>query len=132
MVTAETILERTHAYAISTINENGFPKTLILQSIMSRFSFVTLYFYLDKNTDIVKDIQANPKATIACYAEFDAGYVTTLNLKGTFTLVELDDITNLSEDYKRYDSNLSYENPCILLFETLSFDIERLKKYRGT
>ncbi|MBO0424106.1 pyridoxamine 5'-phosphate oxidase family protein [Enterococcus plantarum] len=129
MITAETILERTHAYGISTVNENGFPKTLILPSVMSRFGFVTLYFYLDKNYDVVKNIQVNPKATIACYAELENEYVTTLNLNGTFTLVELDEAKIISEDYKRYDSNLSYENPCILLFETLSFNVEKIKKF---
>lgn len=130
MLTAEKILEKTYAYGISTIDESGFPNTLILSSVMSRFGFATLYFYVTKESETAKNILTNPRGSISCYAELETGRMTTLNLKGTFTLVELDEVEEIAEQAASFNEKLKYENPCVLLFETLSFDAEEIKKIR--
>lgn len=130
MLTAKKILEKTYAYGISTIDENGFPKTLILSSVMSRFGFATLYFYVTKESETVKNILKNPRGSISCYAELEMGRLTTLNLKGTFTLVELDEVEEVAEQAAAFNKKLNYTDPCVLLFETLSFEAEEIKKIR--
>lgn len=128
MLTAEKILEKTHVYGITSIDKNGFPNILVLPSIMSRFGFATLYIYDDQNSATVTNIKTNPKGTIACYADLESGYQAVLNLKGTFNVVTPDELGDTGEQFKKYDDQLKYENPCILLFETFQVNVKKVKK----
>lgn len=128
MLTADKILSKATAYGVSTLDCNGFPKTTVFSKMLSHFGFATLYFYVKKESETVKNIQINPRGSVICHATLAEGELTTLNLKGTFTLVEVAEAQEISEDIQIFDEILKHEQPAILLFETLCFEAETTKK----
>lgn len=128
MLTADKIINKASAYGVSTLDNNGFPKTTVFSKILSHFGFATLYFYVKKESETVKNIQMNPRGSVACHAVLAEGELTTLNLKGTFTLIEVEEAQEIAEDIQIFDQILSHEEPAILLFETLCFEAETVKK----
>ncbi|MGM0117372.1 hypothetical protein [Enterococcus sp. AZ189] len=125
---AENIFEKASAYGITTVNQQGFPKTLILPSIMNSSGIATQYIYLNRDSETVQNALVNYKGSIACYAELGKGYFSVLNLKGIFSVVDIDETDLVSTEYRRHDELLRYDNPCVLVFETLSFDVEKTVK----
>jgi len=124
MITAENILNEANYFEVTTMKNDGFPLVHPLTSIMNRFGIVTLCLYMSKDSETIQNILRNQRGSIVCHARTHQDRPTILKLDGLFSVVEISEVGNLSSKYKEHDEKYRYENPCILIFETLKFDAE--------
>lgn len=53
---------------------------------MNKFRVATQDIYLNKGSETMPSARANPKDSVACYADLEKEYLMGLNLKGIFFL----------------------------------------------
>lgn len=128
MNTAEEIIKASSSYVVSTIDDYGFPLSVTLSKILVRTGYVTLFFYFDEKSNFVNNMKKRPKGSVSISVEHP-DRIETLNLKGTFTFETDWDLKSVRDIVNDAESKLNYENPVVVVFETLNHEIEVVNKY---
>ncbi|WP_137626222.1 pyridoxamine 5'-phosphate oxidase family protein [Lactiplantibacillus pingfangensis] len=111
-------------FTVATIDETGFPTTVVLSPLPLDRSLEQLFFYTSRQTTTVKNIQHNNRATLSCY---NLANFSSLMMKGHLTLVGHEAFTtNWRNELTPFQKQLAYHDPVILKFQTNSIKIRQM------
>lgn len=117
---ASELIESCQSFALSTIDRNGFPYTIIVRPPLMRKGISLFHFYINGDGRSAYNISRNELGCICCYHEANHQSVA---VRGKFKLVEITDLAELDGQLADYQRELAYTFPVIAEFTALSLKV---------
>lgn len=119
---AHELIEGCQSFALSTIDRNGFPYTIIVGPPIQRKGISSFHFYINGDGRSASNITRNELGCVCCHYEAEHQSVA---VRGKFKLIEIRDVEAVNQRLVDYQKELDYAFPVIAEFTALSLKVHR-------
>lgn len=107
------LVHHSNTFLITTIDERCFPTVMAVSAPLKKEGLQQLTFYIDRQSEAAQNIIRNPQGSIFCY---DDMHYESLLLKGSFCLLETDQLADYASALTDYQQTLAHQDPVLCQF----------------